>query len=213
MKKLLATVLALTLTFGTFAMPGAEGGLTLSDFSIVANAEESDDYGYIYGDFRYYCDDDGNVLISKYVGDAENVVIPSEINGKKVTAISDFAFASCANLTDITIPDSVTKIGNYAFEYCTSLTDITIPDSVTEIGISTFEECTNLTGVTIPNGVTEIRYGTFRLCENLKNIKIPDSVTEINERAFEQCKNLTDITIPNNVTTIGDYAFLIAKIL
>ena len=207
MKKLLATVLALTLTFGTFAMPGAEGGLTLSDFSIVANAEESDDYGYIYGDFRYYCDDDGNVLISKYVGDAENVVIPSEINGKKVTAISDFAFASCANLTDITIPDSVTKIGNYAFEYCTSLTDITIPDSVTEIGISTFEECTNLTGVTIPNGVTEIRYGTFRLCENLKNIKIPDSVTEINERAFEQCKNLTDITIPNNVTTIGDYAF------
>jgi len=184
MKKLLATALALTLTFGTFALPSAEGGLTLSDFSIVANAEESDDYGYIYGDFRYYCDDDGNVLISKYVGDAENVVIPSEINGKKVTAISDFAF-----------------------EYCTSLTDITIPDSVTEIGISTFEECTNLTGVTIPNGVTEIRYGTFRLCENLKNIKIPDSVTEINERAFEQCKNLTDITIPNNVTTIGDYAF------
>ena len=207
MKKLLATALALTLTFGTFALPSAEGGLTLSDFSIVANAEESDDYGYIYGDFRYYCDDDGNVLISKYVGDAENVVIPSEINGKKVTAISDFAFEYCTSLTDITIPDSVTKIGDYAFEYCTSLTDITIPDSVTEIGISTFEECTNLTGVTIPNGVTEIRYGTFRLCENLKNIKIPDSVTEINERAFEQCKNLTDITIPNNVTTIGDYAF------
>ena len=38
MKKLLATALALTLTFGTFALPSAEGGLTLSDFSIVANA-------------------------------------------------------------------------------------------------------------------------------------------------------------------------------
>ena len=38
MKKLLATVLALTLTFGTFAMPGAERDLTLSNFSIVAYA-------------------------------------------------------------------------------------------------------------------------------------------------------------------------------
>lgn len=96
MKKLLATVLALTLTFGTFAMPGAERDLTLSNFSIVANAEERDDDGYIYGDFRYYCDDDGNVLISKYVGDAENVVIPAEINGKKVTAISHGAFFWCS---------------------------------------------------------------------------------------------------------------------
>ena len=231
MKKLLATALALTLTFGTFALPSAEGGLTLSDFSIVANAEERDDDGYIYGDFRYYCDDDGNVLISKYVGDAENVVIPSEINGKKVTVISCGAFGwwctnltgvtipdgvteirygafkDCGSLTDVTIPDSVTKIGDYAFNYCTSLSSITIPDSVIKIGKAAFWNCSGLTDVTIPNSVKVIGDYAFSDCENLKSVTIPNSVKEIGEGVFWNDTGLTTITIPNSVTIIGFGAF------
>ena len=231
MKKLLATVLALTLTFGTFAMPSAEGGLTLSDFSIVANAEERDDDGYIYGDFRYYCDDDGNVLISKYVGDAENVVIPSEINGKKVTVISSGAFGwwcnnltgvtipdgvteirygafkDCTDLTDVKLPNSITKIGDYAFNYCTSLTSITIPDSVITIGKAAFWNCSSLTDVTMPNSIKVIGDYAFSGCENLKNVTIPNSVKEIGKGAFWNSTSLTDITIPSSVTIIGFGAF------
>ena len=231
MKKLLATALALTLTFGTFALPSAEGGLTLSDFSIVANAEERDDDGYIYGDFRYYCDDDGNVLISKYVGDAENVVIPAEINGKKVTVIScgafgwwcnnltgvtipdgvteirHGAFEDCRNLTDVKLPNSVTKIGDYAFNYYTSLTSITIPDSVIKIGKAAFWNCSGLTDVTIPNSVKVIGDYAFSDCENLKSVTIPNSVKEIGEGVFWNDTGLTTITIPNSVTIIGFGAF------
>lgn len=47
MKKLLATVLALSLTLGTFALPGVVGNLTLSDFTITASAETSkNDFEY-----------------------------------------------------------------------------------------------------------------------------------------------------------------------
>ena len=44
------------------------------------------------------------------------------------------AFASCINLTNITIGTNVTTIGDYAFQGCTGLTSITIPNSVISIG-------------------------------------------------------------------------------
>lgn len=220
MKKLLATVLALTLTFGTFAMPGAERDLTLSNFSIVANAEERDDDGYIYGDFRYYCDDDGNVLISKYVGDAENVVIPAEINGKKVTAISHGAFFWCQSLTSVTIPNSVTEIGDYAFSNCENLKNVTIPNSVKEIGEGAFNGCTNLQNLLVDDNnpkyssIDGVLYNKDKTtliqypCANLNtDYTILDNVVAIEDRAFENSTNLVNITIPNSVKNIGGGAF------
>ena len=164
-------------------------------------------------------------LITKYINnDILDVVIPSDINGKKVVAIGNDAFKnlgltnivipnSITNigisafrenyLTSVTIPNSVTSIGDYAFGE-NQLTSITIPDSVTSIGPSAF--CDNkLTSVTIPNSVTSIGDLAFR--ENqLTSITIPDSVTSIGNSAFYG-NNLTSVTIPNSVTSIGPSAF------
>ncbi len=46
----------------------------------------------------------------------ESIVIPESIDGMKVTAISDGAFIG-ANITDVTIPDTVTSIDKYALGY------------------------------------------------------------------------------------------------
>ena len=54
------------------------------------------------------------------------------------------AFLNCANLTNITIPNSVTSIGMSAFEGCTSLNSITIPQSVASIGDLAFVYSTSL---------------------------------------------------------------------
>ena len=61
-----------------------------------------------------------------------DIVIPSSYRGLKVTAIGNNAFnasmdARNANLTSITIPDSVNSIENSAFSSCISLESITIP--------------------------------------------------------------------------------------
>ena len=40
--------------------------------------------------------------------------------------IGDYAFATCTNLMDVKLPNSVTSIGEDAFKYCTSLTEIII---------------------------------------------------------------------------------------
>ena len=99
-------------------------------------------------DFEYELTDGGDAVeITEYVGNSEQCVIPSAIQGQPVTTIGNFAFAHCTALTNITIPNSVTRIGDYAFENCTSLTSITIPNSVISIGERAFTHCESLTTV------------------------------------------------------------------
>lgn len=139
MKKLLATALALTLTFGTFALPSAEGGMTLSDFAITVGAENNEDTSGNYNGLNYCELDDGTIEIYRYNGDAIDVVIPSEIDNKKVTSIGYLCFEN-SYIRSITIPEGVTNIGFDAFYNCTALENIIIPASVTNIGSRAFDD-------------------------------------------------------------------------
>ena len=73
-----------------------------------------------YGDFEYsvYA---GEVSIHKYIGSAESVEIPGEIDGKKVIGIGAHAFRGCSDVTEVVIPDSVSEIEDDAFECCNKL--------------------------------------------------------------------------------------------
>jgi len=86
-------------------------------------------------------------VITKYNGWDAAVVIPETINGIRVTAIGNNAFAS-SDLTSVTIPNGVISIGNEAFT-SNKLTSVTIPDSVTSIGYRAFRN-NQLASVTIP---------------------------------------------------------------
>lgn len=135
------------------------------------------------------------------------LVIPSVLGGYPVVKIDDYAFFECADLTSVTIPDSVTSIGDDVFRDCTSLITVTMPNSITSIGNYAFLGCTNLESVTIPNSITSIGRSTFSGCTELTNITIPDNVTSIGDHAFYKCISLTSVTIPDNVTDICWGAF------
>ena len=91
-----------------------------------------------------YGETENEITISGYTGNATTLEIPSEINGKPVTAIGEKAFYNCDTITSIVIPSSVTTIGKYAFYSCSSLTSIVIPNSVTTIGEYAFSSCGSL---------------------------------------------------------------------
>ncbi len=188
MKKVLSFVLIFTLI------------LTCSVAAVPVSALTS-------GDFGYKVNPDGTATITAYYGQVTELVIPSTIDGYKVTAFGNFAFWDCGSLERITIPSSVTSIGYSAFFACSSLESITIPDGVEYIGNSAFEYCSSLERINIPSSVTSIGDYVFRRCSSLESITIPDGVKYIGNWAFEDCSSLIGITIPSSVTSIGDDAF------
>ena len=158
--------------------------------------------------FEYAVNEDGeSVTLTKYSGSDTEVIIPSELGGKKVTAIGEKAFYKNKTITSVKIPEGVTSIGVYAFQYCNSLTEVTIPKSVTSIGDNAFSVCDSLTKATIPEGVTSIGAGAFQSCDSLTKATIPEGVTSIRDSVFEGCSSLTEVTIPKSVTSIKYAAF------
>ena len=145
------------------------------------------------------------------------LVIPYEINGKKITTLfsgSDGISSEPVSIlngnstiTKVVIPKSVTTLGAGAFYNCNNLIDVNIPDSITSIGHYAFNGCTSLTSINIPNNVTSIGDYAFGDCTSLTSINIPNNVTSIGYYAFGACSSLTSINIPNNVTSIGNNAF------
>ncbi len=179
--------------------------------------------------YEYDIQDDGSIIITKYIGNESVVEIPSTINGRRVTLIGFHSFSACNSITSITIPSGIEYLGEYAFFDCVNLTSITIPNSVTSIRANAFSNCTSLTKISIPNSVTYIGYeafsgcskltdliipygitslsGTFLDCKSLKSVVVPNSVNVIGDRTFSGCYSLKLITIPDSVTEISDYAF------
>jgi hypothetical protein len=58
-----------------------------------------------FGDFTYVINGDGTITITKQTGFSGPVTIPSAIANKAVVSIGVQAFASCTNLTGVTIPE------------------------------------------------------------------------------------------------------------
>ena len=136
-----------------------------------------------------------------------------------VKYIEDYAFESCAALTDVDIPDSLTSISAHAFENCVGITSIYIPNNVSEVGEYAFDGCTSLTSIYV--GSSSLRYsakdgvlfnkkaGALYRCPVGKtgSYSIPSSVENITSGSFRGCTGIVDVTIPANVTNIGNEAF------
>ena len=69
----------------------------------------------------------------------KEVVIPSEVAGRKVTAISKEAFRNCRTVEKITIGSGIVTLGEYAFADCPNLWNVIIPDSVEIIPANVFD--------------------------------------------------------------------------
>ena len=169
-------------------------------------------------------EDHAEVIFCQY--EADKAVIKPEINGKKVTAIADYAFAG-TNITSVEIPDTVTSIGDHAFAN-SKLASLELPDSVTSIGSFAFTwtplesielpgslvnigECvfedSKLKSAVLHEGIETVGRNVFRACRSLSELKLPSTLKEISTGMCEECRCLTEIEIPSGVTAIGNAAF------
>ncbi len=160
--------------------------------------------------------------------------------GNTLREISTCAFSECNITGELIIPDSVTNIygadeNKGAFSQCANITSVTLGESLTYIDEATFNGCdslntvywnskncsygnsysikspfiyTNVSTVVFGNSVETIPFKAFDFCGKITSVSIGDSVTSIGGNAFNSCTILT--TVQCTATTpppLGTYAF------
>ena len=110
-----------------------------------------------------------------------------------LTAIGNFSFYNCSNLTSVKFPAGVTEIGESAFAEDVSLKEVLLPNGVRTLAKMAFFRCRSLTKVTLPNGLTTIGESTFFYCDNLQSVTIPASVTSVGAGAFAMLATRPDV--------------------
>ena len=159
--------------------------------------------------------------LCEYIGNSDNIVIPSRYSGGKVVSIESSAFADCNGITSVIVPDSVTSIGEGAFSGCGSLESITLPFVGAEAGKTSSDTyqypfgyifgTDSYTGGTrvyqeyYGSSTSSTTYSTYYIPSSLRRVTVTGG--NILYGAFYCCSMLTSVTIGNSVTSIGERAF------
>jgi hypothetical protein len=151
-----------------------------------------------HGEDYTYATNNVTITITGYLGPGGAATIPSTINGLPVTAIGEWAFLNCTNLTSLDVPNTITDIGDHAFYACTGLKSLKLPNSITNITTGAFMHCTGLTEFSIPTNVTSIGDYVFARCTALTNITIPSSVATLGYAVFYGCSSLSAIAVDSS---------------
>ena len=128
------------------------------------------------------------IVIQKYVGKNPIVVIPDEIDGKKVVGFES-AFTLNNNIVAVKIGNNVQEVENSAFSGCKQLKYVVMGDSVKTIGGRMFAQ-TNLQELVLNDGLQKIGQDDSNnvLAPPSSNcgmdLKIPESVTELHVSEF-----------------------------
>lgn len=158
-----------------------------------------------FNGFVYQDNGDGTCKITGYNDFyAEDVVIPSTINGLTVTSITGFRQKS--SIRYVNIPSTVETIGAYAFYGCKNLFSVAIGTGVKSIGNHAFNSCTSISGINVRNTETIGDYA-FYGCTSLAELYCGTALKSVGTRAFWNCKKLDYIKLSNTLETVGDYAF------
>ncbi len=179
---------------------------------------------------------DYNAVVSKVPWESYKPNIKKVIVNSGITAIGNYCFYNCVNLTSVYLPSTITSLNGSGtmevsygcFQGCTSLQTITLPSNLEKIGNCAFKGCTALKTIRFPDSLTTLSYAAFCECTALESVvfgsgltKTGDNafynagvkritwgseITEISMYSFFGC-NMTSVDIPEEITSIGLRAF------
>ena len=130
-------------------------------------------------------DNSDEIVIEKYVGKDPIVVIPDEIDGKKVVG---FRFMNDKNIVAVRIGDNITEIDQNAFGNAENLKYLVLGKSVKSIDGYNFYG-TNLKELILNDGLERIGEDELNVVDppldnSGMDLKIPESVTELHVSDF-----------------------------
>lgn len=164
----------------------------------------------------------GKIEIEKFLGlEKKEIIIPTQIEGKRVIGIGVDAFKFCKELVKLIIPEGIEYISEGSFAGCDKLCEIKLPMSLKELGkkdnrpgikrlinkqMGVFEGAA-IKEIILPNNITVIESHSFRNCKNLKKICFPNKLKVIGSGAFSGCSGLEEVILPPKVEQLKMCAF------
>lgn len=176
MRKILLFVLTLALALSVCACGNKQDENKLTDSSSVSTnntSATSKELIYSSADAYDYTEVDGGLSIIEFKNydytEYDKIIIPSEINGKKVVGIGDDkrqynVFGAVFGECEIELPDTVTFIADYAFQDAKGLVKLSGGENCTKIGEYAFMNCVNLSEITFIDNVTDLADNAFAGC-------------------------------------------------
>lgn len=186
------------------------------------------------GNFLYSVNSKNEVIIECCINDdARKIVVPSKIDGKKVTEIATrafyenrtveeiyisdgiktikpIAFCKCVNMKSLYVPDSVTYLGDEAFRHCKSLTDLYLSKNLKYMGTGVFADTPE--DLTYDDGKGGLYFANYLLSvsDKVSEYIVKDGTTLIAERAGNNgYKRLIEkLYLPDSIRYISNSAFL-----
>lgn len=169
----------------------------LMPITVFANEVEKE---YTEGRFIYHSRD-GYVSICGYIGNTEEIIIPSSLSGKPVSQIEDYAFDGCTKAVTVYLPDTILFIGEHPFDGMSNLKKIEseavdvvihVPNGVTLVeknnssSVTTSESSQNETQENSTEKVTE------QVTENFTQDSTKNSISGTDNQSGEKLENQTE---------------------
>lgn len=152
------------------------------------------------GEYKYEKYEDGIKIISvsDKIKGMDALVLPDEIDGKKVYVIGERAFYN-SKIQFVSFSKHIKMIEESAFAYSRLLQTVSLNEGLEYIGMSAFQYCHSLFLINIPSTVSIISDYAFEKCSFLKELKF-DYVKKVNE----EDNKIYDY---HALKHIGNYAF------
>ena len=129
-----------------------------------------------------------DIILTRFDGDKNNEISPEEVTSVK--QLPDKAFNAnkdFATLSDLKLFTGLQSIEADVFASCSNVTEITLPENVETIGARAFNGQPQVTKLTLPERITSIASRAFYNCLALKEVYLPvkdPAEISVNSAAF-----------------------------
>lgn len=79
-------------------------------------------------------------VLTSYLGNEIDVVVPAAVDGYLVIGLGDSVFAEC-DIKSVTLPKTVERLGWFTFYQCENLEKVVLPAGISNIGYASFDGC------------------------------------------------------------------------